>query len=146
MARTAQFPALRVQQSVTVSQGWPPPLCTALQCYQRPSSLQAFYELVDTLHKAGAYQLITSRIAPVPSGPMGSLPQLAPDPVSLDGGLEIRAACNLLKHVCGRAAQLGGSQAQSIVSICERNPLLLQLLGGFMAEGEVTAQVRAGHL
>lgn len=95
---------------------------------------QAFIRHVQVLSSSGVCQIITSRVLVPDQRSQGW------EPVRLDG-LSPAAAEQLLEARC---PELPAHDRDYLWCECTNNALLLQLLGGFLATGRITMQVRQG--
>ena len=102
-----------------------------------PARVQAFGTAVKLLHGDGrlAYQVITSRVELVH---LDLLPSTVPEQAVRLEPLAMDVAEKLLANKC---PALSSSQARDIATICDRNALLLQLLGGFLEKKRCTPEV-----
>ncbi|KAL4853235.1 Kinesin light chain [Chlorella vulgaris] len=92
----------------------------------------AFYELVRQMHEGEAYQIVTSRFNLAPH----ELPKPAPKQLKLNS-LSKEAARTLLMRKCDTLTK---QQADQIADMCACNALLITLLGGGLAAGDITPQ------
>ena len=102
---------------------------------------QAFQMLVDRLQRRGMHQIITTRHAP--KWRVATPPRHTVDLQKMDKD----SACALLLCGCKPGVLTDWQAEQTVERVCERNALLLNIVGSFLAnqpEG-VTPQVSNDH-
>ena len=101
-------------------------------------ALQAFLDLINLLSTGRPlFQVVTTRALPGSARALRQLPQLPLGP------LEQPDAVALLRQHCTSLTLLD-TEAAAVATVCERNALLLILMGSFLEDERCTVEVRPG--